>query len=216
MNRGRRTLAWLLALAVLAAPPLDAQVGAVMARLLLLEMPAWIVLGALAGRRFERAARAYNPQGLTGLCFFLGAVGFWMIPRSVDLVGASPLGHQAMHASLLAAGAALGASVRAMPFVVRGALGIYGASMTFALGMLYSSYSALLCGTFNLAQQKATGHLLLVLCPLVVLFVVGSGARALARPQTTALAARAVTGGPSATRARSGALREMASAERAP
>ena len=152
-----------------------------MPRLLLVEMPAWVALGWLAGRRPQARVRAWNPHGLTGLAFFLGALGFWMIPRSVDAIGASGIVDQLMHASLLAGGAALASSVPAMPFVLRGALGIYGASMTFSLGVFYTSYRALLCGTFDLAQQRSTGQWLLVACPLVVLFVLGSGARALDR-----------------------------------
>lgn len=182
----RRALGWSLAVVALATPPLDGWLDRSMPRLLLLEMPAWFALGWLASGRVRRAGRAHDPHGLAGLVFALGAIGFWMIPRSVDLVGISALGNQLMHASLLAAGLALGASFRSLPFVVRGALGIYGASMTFALGMIYSSYTALLCGTFDLAQQKTTGKLLLALCPVVVLLVVGAGARTLARPRTEA------------------------------
>jgi len=80
---------------------------------------------------------------------------------------------------MLGAGAALAASWRIMPFVVRGVLGIYAAAMTIALGFIYSSYSALLCGTFDLAQQRQTGTWLLRLSPLVVLLVVAAGVAAL-------------------------------------
>lgn len=175
----RRSVFWALTALVLAAPPLDDWLDSAMPRLLLVEMPAWVALGWLAGRRPKAMPRAWNPHGLTGLAFFLGALGFWMIPRSVDAIGASELVDQLMHASLLAGGAALASSAPAMPFVLRAGLGIYGASMTFSLGVFYTSYRALLCGTFDLAQQRSTGHWLLVVCPFVVLFVLGSGARAL-------------------------------------
>ncbi len=177
----RGLLLWSVEALVLASPPLHGWIHVVMPRLLLLEVPAWLALGWLAGRGRERVFRPFNPHGVTGLVFFLGALGFWMIPRSVDWVGTSVAADWIMHATLLGAGAALAASVRSMPFVLRGALGIYGASMTFALGMIYSSYSALLCGTFDLAQQKDTGHLLLGACPVVVLLVIGAGVRSLAR-----------------------------------
>jgi hypothetical protein len=178
----RRTLIWILTVLVLEAPPVDDWLDSLMPRLLLVEMPAWIALGWLVGaRRPAVGTRAWNARGLTGLAFFLGALGFWMIPRSVDAIGASEVVDQLMHASLLAGGAALASSMPAIPFVLRGALGIYGASMTFALGVFYTSYRALLCGTFDLAQQRTTGHWLLVVCPFVVLLVVGSGARTLYR-----------------------------------
>jgi hypothetical protein len=53
--------------------------------------------------------------------------------------------------------------------------------MTFALGMFYVSYAALLCGTFDLAQQRTVGRYLLAACPVIVLVVIASTARALAR-----------------------------------
>ncbi len=207
----RRALVWVAAVAALAAPPIHGWIHPVMPRLLLLEVPAWIALGALATRHRCPSPRAWNPHGLTGLVFFLGVLGFWMIPRSVDLTSSSLAADQLMHVSLLASGAALAVSVPSMPFVLRGALGIYGASMTFALGMIYTSYSALLCGTFDLAQQKETGHLLLTACPLVVLVVVGSGARALLvqvrASNTNSSASEAV-----ATRARRSGSRRSSSA----
>jgi hypothetical protein len=177
----RRVLPWALLVLALAASPIDDWLDRTMPRLLLVEMPAWIALGWVAARRSRAEARPWNPYGLTGLAFFLGALGFWMIPRSVDAIGASEVVDQTMHASLLLAGAALASSVPLMPFVVRAALGIYGASMTLSLGMVYASWSSLLCGTFDLSQQRAAGHWLLVACPFVVLLVIGCGARALDR-----------------------------------
>lgn len=177
----RRALVWLFAVAVLALSPLDDWLDREMPRLILLEMPAWIALGWLAGRRIGQRRHALDPHGLSGLAFFVGALGFWMIPRSVDVIAVSEIADQSMHVSLLTAGAALAASLPSMPFVVRGAVVIYGASMTFALAMVYTSYSALLCGTFNLAQQRATGGWLLMACPAILVLVIASGARALGR-----------------------------------
>jgi hypothetical protein len=177
----RRAALWTLLVLVLAASPLDAWLDRAMPRLLLLEMPSWIALGWVAGRRMGAKPRAWNPSGLTGLAFFLGALAFWTLPRSVDAIGASEVVDQLMHANLLVAGAGLALSVPSMPFVVRGALGIYGVSMTFALGVLYTSYRALLCGTFDLVQQRTTGQWLLVASPFLVALVLGRGARALDR-----------------------------------
>ncbi len=177
----RRAAIWTFAVAVLAAPPIDDWLGGYMPRLLLIEMPAWVVLGWIAGRRARTRMWPWNPLGLTGLACFAGAIGFWMIPRSVDAVRTSEAVDQLMHASLLLGGAGLAASTALLPFVLRAALGIYAASMTFALGIIYTSYRALLCGTFDLPQQRTTGHWLLVACPFVVLGVLVAGARALGR-----------------------------------
>lgn len=182
----RRAL-WIAAVALaLSNSPTDEWLDATMPRLVLLALPAWATLGTLAVGRSGRTWMRGNRHGLTGLVSALGALAFWMIPRSVDAIRASEVADQLMHASMLGAGAALAASWRVMPFVVRGVLGIYAAAMTLSLGLIYSSYSALLCGTFDLAQQRLTGIWLLRLSPLVVLLVVIAGVtslRAAARNQ---------------------------------
>lgn len=170
-------------LILLATPPLDPWLDRTMPRLLVLQVPAWLGLGWLAGLALPMRPRSWNPLGLTGLAFFVGSVAFWMIPRSVDATQTSELVDQLMHANLLVAGAGLAASRRSLPFVAKGALGIYGASMTFALGMIYTRYGDLLCGAFDLAQQRATGRWMLGLSPLVTIFVLVFGFRALSRGQ---------------------------------
>lgn len=166
----------------LAFSPLDGWLDASMPRLVLLAIPGWVALGVLAVRGPGRTWSRGNPQGLSGLAWVIGTLAFWMIPRSVDVIRTSEVADQLMHASLLVGGAALGASWGVTPFVVRGALGIYGAAMTIALGSFYSSYSALLCGTFDLVQQRQTGQWLLRLAPAIVLFVVVGGVLSLGLP----------------------------------
>jgi len=147
-------VAWVALVAIaLAVSPVDTWLDARMPRLLLLAMPAWLALGVLAAadRRWER----FNPHGLTGVIWAIGAI------------------------SMFAAGMALAASWRITPFVVRGALAIYGVAMTIALGVIYSSYAALLCGTFDLAQQKQTGEWLLRLSPAAILVIILAGMRSL-------------------------------------
>lgn len=175
----RRTIGVVAVALALAVSPLDRWLDASMPRLLLLAMPAWIVLGAIAVQNPARNTFRWNIHGLGGAAWMIGALLFWMVPRSVDAIGTSELADQLMHVSMFTTGLALAASWPVMPFVVRGALAIYGVAMVLALGVFYTSYSALLCGTFDLAQQKATGAWLLRLSPLVVLLVVTAGARSL-------------------------------------
>ncbi|HMR05928.1 MAG TPA: hypothetical protein PKA88_09120 [Polyangiaceae bacterium] len=178
------SLLWLGLVSLLLLPFVDSYLTETQPRFVLIHVPVWLVLGYLAGRRF-RVARgvAWNPLGLTGLVFFLGSLAFWMIPRSVDAAALSPWIDQLLHANLLAAGFAFAWSVPVMPFVLRAAIGIYGASMIFALGMLYTHYSALLCGIFTLGEQKQTGQWLLLLSAPIVIALLVSGYRALAREQ---------------------------------
>lgn len=190
----RRALWFVAAALVLSVSPADAWLDATMPRLVLLAFPVWVALGVLAVAGSGRVWTRGNDHGLTGLVLALGALGFWMIPRSVDAIRASEVADLLMHASMLAAGAALAVSWRRMPFVVRGVLGIYAAAMTLALGLVYSSYSALLCGTFDLAQQRLTGMWLLRVSPLVVLLVVVAGAAALRAPAACEPAALARPG----------------------
>lgn len=173
---------WLVLVGTLASPLVDGYLIRTQPRFVVIHLPAWLILGYLAGRHLVREprARAWNPMGLTGLVFFVGTLAFWMIPRSVDSAVLSGAVDQVLHLSLLCAGFALGWSVPAMPFVLRAAGGIYGASMTFALGALYTHYSGLLCGTFTLLQQRQTGHQLYILSGLIVVLVLASGVRGLA------------------------------------
>lgn len=180
-----RRLVWLGLVGLLASPLADPHLIRTQPRFLLLHVPVWVLLGYLAGRHMRAGgsprAMPWNPSGLTGLVFFVGSVAFWMIPRSVDAAVLSHGADQLLHANLLAAGFALAWSVPAMPFVVRTALGIYGTSMTFALGALYTNYTGLLCGTFTLAEQRQTGHALYLLCPPLVLALLVLAVRALGR-----------------------------------
>jgi len=188
--RSRRVgwLLWVGLVGVFASPPVDSYLIDTQPRFVLLHIPAWLLLGYVAGQQL-RTVRAvpWNPLGLTGLVFFLGSLSFWMIPRSVDSAALSIWIDQLLHANLLAAGFGFAWSVPAMPFVLRAAVGIYGASMIFSLGALYTHYSALLCGTFTLTQQRQTGQLLYLLSAPIVIALLVSGVRALARERSGAV-----------------------------
>jgi hypothetical protein len=175
-------LLWVGLAGLLASPLVDSYMIGTQPRFVVLHIPAWLVLGYLAGLRLRTTtAMPWNPLGLTGLAFCLGSLSFWMIPRSVDSAVLSPWVDQLLHANLLAAGLGLAWSVPVMPFVLRAAVGIYGASMIFSLGALYTRYSALLCGTFTLAQQRQTGRWLYLLSAPIVIALLASGLRTLAR-----------------------------------
>jgi len=172
-----KRVGWIILAIAVAVSPVDTWLDARMPRLVLLAMPVWLTLGVLAaaGRRWRR----FNPRGLAGVAWAIGAIAFWMIPRSVDAVRTSEFADQLMHGSMLTAGMALALSWRIAPFVVRGAIAIYGVAMMIALGAIYTSYSALLCGMFDLAQQKQTGEWLLRVSPAAILVIIIAGMRSL-------------------------------------
>lgn len=188
---GRR-LGWAALVVLLASPLADPFLTRTQPRFLLLHFAVWVALGYLAGRHLRSRpgdrlyTASWNPLGLTGLVFFIGSLAFWMIPRSVDAAALSPGVDQLFHASLLAAGFALAWSMPAMPFVLRAALGIYGVSMIFSLGAVYTHSTTLLCGTFTLAEQRQTGQYLYLLCPPAIVALLVLGARALARERRAA------------------------------
>jgi cytochrome c oxidase assembly factor CtaG len=188
-----RRLAWVVLVILLASPLVDPLLIRTQPRFLLVHLPAWVFLGYLAGRHLRSGpgghdrAVALNPRGLTGLVFFVGTLAFWMIPRSVDAAALSQGMDQLLHVSLLAAGFALAWSMPAMPFVLRAALGIYGIAMLFSLGALYTHSTALLCGTFTLAEQRQTGQLLYWLCPAAIVAFLVRGVRSLSREQRSSL-----------------------------
>ncbi|MCC6348604.1 MAG: hypothetical protein IT347_03310 [Candidatus Eisenbacteria bacterium] len=155
-------LAWLLVTGALLAPPLDPYLDGVMVRVVLIQVPLLLVLGALVGRRTpDAAARRWDPAGFTGLAFAAGALVFWMLPRSLDEAARSEVMDQLRHLSLLAAGFGLGAGWRRLPFAARGGASILTVAMLGAMGVFYSRYDALVCGWFTLAQQREAGAAML-------------------------------------------------------
>ncbi|MCO5068072.1 MAG: hypothetical protein M9910_05200 [Kiritimatiellae bacterium] len=172
----------LLALAALLAfSPLDTWLDATMPRIVLLQMPAWILLGWLVGRKRGNILVHLDPRGLGALAFAILTVIFWMIPRSIDTIGYSTRADQLLHASLFIAGFALADGFPRLPFVAKAALCIMGTSHVFALGVFYTKYTALLCGSFSLLQQQELGHWLLRLTPFVLVWALVGAFRALAR-----------------------------------
>lgn len=155
----KSTLAAGLAALALVAPPLNHFLAASMARHVLVQMPALVVLGFLLGRRI-RGTRlsAADPAGLAGLLCLVGAIAFWLLPRSLDLAVQSDLADQLMHLSLLGSGALFASGSRRLPFAVRGTAAILGVSMLFALGAFYSRSFVLVCSAYTLEIQQSAGR----------------------------------------------------------
>lgn len=174
------------AASILALPPLAGWFSATMPRHQLLQVPAMLILGAIAaGGRAPKVMERERPAGEWSapiLILAVGAMIFWMIPRSVDLAASSALADQLMHASWFLAGAALAHSVPQIPSPIAMALGIHGVAMLAAAGLVYSLYPGLICTAYNLQQQHATGRILLLGAPVLGMILWVRAIRRMATP----------------------------------
>ncbi|MBS1241205.1 MAG: rane protein [Gemmatimonadetes bacterium] len=160
----RRLIAVGLAL-LLAAPPLDPLFDVVMGRHLLGQVPALLLLGAVAGWPPARGPVTARP--LAGLAFAIGAIAFWMIPRSLDAAVRSNAADQLLHLSMFTAGLALARVLPRLPVPVSLGLGVHAVAMVGALGLVYRYYPGLICTTYNLTQQRAAGLTMVRAAPLL-------------------------------------------------
>ena len=169
-----------LAALALAAPPLDPWLDRSMARHMLVQVPLLLLLGFAVGAQVRRGLAPFvDDLGLTGLAAAVGALVFWMLPRSLDAAVESNLVDQLMHVSMFTAGTLLGAAWQRLPFAARGAVGIQLAAMLIAVGNYYAKAYVLACSAYTLELQQEAGRAMLGASVLVVLLVVVGLGRAL-------------------------------------
>jgi hypothetical protein len=166
---------------LLALPPADAYLAATMERRLLIQIPAMLVLGALAGWR-PAAQRSWRSGHLAALAFAVGAMLFWMIPRSLDLATRSHLAEAALLLSVFTAGVALARSLPHLSLVIPLTLGVQATAMVMAVGIVYLHYPGLICTAYTLAQQRVAGAGLVRAAPVAWILLWGWALRRLAAP----------------------------------
>lgn len=174
-----RRAAAIAAACLLALPPADAYLAATMERRLLIQLPAVLVLGALAGWR-PAAQRPWRSGDLAALAFAVGAMLFWMIPRSLDLAARSRPADAALLLSVFAAGFALTRSLPHLSFAIPVALGLQASAMLMALGIVYLHFPGLICTAYTLAQQRVAGVGLVRAAPVAWVLLWGWALRRLA------------------------------------
>ncbi len=152
-----RRAAAIAAACLLALPPADVFLDATMERRLLIQIPAILVLGALAGWPAGAAHRPWRSGDLAALAFAVGAMLFWMIPRSLDLAARSHLVDKALHLSVFAVGLALARSLPYLSLAIPMTLGVQATAMLMALGIVYLHYPGLICTAYTLEQQRVVG-----------------------------------------------------------
>lgn len=149
-------LAWVISF------PLNEWFSATMPRHQLLQLPAMLLLGILAGLRYSRLIPIRFPWDVALLIFIMASLVFWMLPRSIDTAVIHPAFNRLMHVTMLAAGFLTITVLRQTIFEIRIAFMAMVSVMVFVTGMTLVTFNILLCSSFNIEQQKETGLRLLI------------------------------------------------------
>jgi hypothetical protein len=132
-----------------------------MARHMLLEFPAVVAIGAVAGGAAPRIGAAfgrYDRLGLTGWLLASLVLGYWMIPSTLDAALASPVVNAAKFISLGVAGFALRAAWQRSPTAVEAFFVGNFAWMAATVGLLYQDAQAQLCLNYLADGQQRAGR----------------------------------------------------------
>lgn len=156
-----RGAAWVLFVAAIVSPPIDAFLDGSMLRHMLLQMPVLAALGYATACIWPSPGWRFESLRAAGLIFAMGTMVFWMLPRSLDAAANLPWIDQLMHLNMLGAGRALASAVPGLPFHWKMASGIYVLAMALTAGMIYTTAVVPVCATYSVRQQAATGILLL-------------------------------------------------------
>ncbi len=152
---------WGIFLVLVILPPLDTYFDDSMTRLMLVQTPILVILGALVPSLFNLKRKLTAPWGLSLLFIALAMVMFWMTPRSLDLAVVEDQIDAFMHLTLLLSGFLLRLSLSSLPLLIQMATGIYVTSMAGSFGVILSQTTARICARFDIFAQQETGVALL-------------------------------------------------------
>lgn len=148
------------------------------------QLPAMLVLGLVSGWWFSKKVQLNMSGGITGLIFTMASLVFWMLPRSIDLSVIKPAFNRMMHLNIFVVGFFLVPAFK--NFILELRILFLGmlAAMCVAVGYTLTKYDSLLCSSFDIGQQRQTGHsliiigvILLVMVPVVFFKEVGKEVR---------------------------------------
>lgn len=161
----------LVALIVLALPPLRHALESSMRLQMLLQFPLLALVGGmLAGAlpaRWRARTDAWNAYGITGLTLAALVLSLLMIPRLLDLALVDARIEAAKWVALLACGAALRLSWRRAGLVVQGFFLGNVLPMMGVAGQLYQDSPLRLCNAYLQQDQVGLGQALVVLAVAV-------------------------------------------------
>jgi len=164
-----------------ASGPANEWFSRTMPRHQVLQLPLMFGLGILLEAAFPKVVIRSFPWCVAILVLVLGALIFWMLPRSIDWAALDPGFNRIMHVTMVAAGFASLAALRRAPEEMRMAfLGMISA-MLLAVGFTLRTFEVLLCSAFTVEQQKETGMALVGIGATLLLITMGSFLRGLRR-----------------------------------
>ena len=148
--------------ALLALPTSRGAVERVMITHMLVQIPLLALVGALAATglppRWKARVAEWNAHGIAGTLLALIASSWWMVPRALDLVLASPAMEAAKFVTLpLFVGAPLALSWRQLGGIGRGFVIANALPMWAVAGWLYAAAPVRVCNYYLVDQQVATG-----------------------------------------------------------
>ena len=176
---------------VLALPVSRQTLETHMATHMLLQIPLLAIAGVLLAHavaaRLQRMLESYDRHGLSGMLIVLFASSYWMLPRALDAVLASPVMELGKFCSLpLLVGLPLALSWQRVGPIGRSFVLANVISMVAVAGWLYRQSPVRLCNYYLIDQQVLLGDGLLALALLLGLVCtarafIGSPSRALDR-----------------------------------
>jgi len=158
-----------------------------MVRHMLVQLPLLLALGLVAARALCRPPRCgggrWNAAGVPGLILSLGAVAYWMIPRTLDAALDDGVFEAVKFLVLPLAGLILAVSWRRLPAVGRGAVLANLWSMAWVLGWAYSVAPQRICTNYRFDQQAQLGLAFLGLGALASAYLLWRVLRPAGSPQ---------------------------------
>lgn len=156
----------LIALLLLATPPLQRLLEQSMITHMLVQIPLLVITGWFIGlnlpEHWQNRIAPWNRKGVTGIVFVIFVMAYWMLPRALDDALSEWPVELAKFATLSLAGIALKLSWHQLHPIARGILKLEFWATLMRLGWLYIDLPERLCANYLLSEQRILGQLLLV------------------------------------------------------
>ncbi len=143
--------------------PLNSWFSETMPRHQLLQLPAMLILGIVAGWQFSKRIRPGISGSISIFIVVMASLIFWMLPHSIDRSVISPAFNRLMHINIFGVGFFCIPAIRNLILELRVLFLGMIAAMFIAAGYTLTSYDTLLCSSFDIIQQQETGAKLIII-----------------------------------------------------